>query len=298
MAPAPGSVAVVVPTRGRPERLERCLDALERARRAQDFRVYVCDSSSGPHKAEVVGICARREFVELVQHDLIGASAARNVGTLACSEEVVVCVDDDVYVEPGAIAELVRAYRGAGGDVVVAGSVDWGDWASRPLVMRRIGFARDARDDETPELLVSALVLYPRWLGLLCPWNERLWPIDDLFASRLWRLAGVRLRFAPDARADHDVKHSAYPVANEADRIYANLFDALFLTRSPLRLLGFEALGFAACAKHWTGRPGGLWGLTKAWIRGHWAFLADLGDLRRAARRARDHAAGHPVGAD
>lgn len=281
------TVAVIVPTRNRPDRLARCLASLAVARDEAAFRVYVCDSSREDLKHEIAEICARYPFVELIDHSRIGASAARNVGTEACTEDLVVSVDDDVYVEPAAITELVRVYDAGQGTRVVAGSVNWGNWISRPLVMRWIGFARDAEPGEQPELVVSALVLYPRALGLLCPWNERLWPIDDLFASRLWRLAGADLMFAPHARARHDETHSSYPVANEADQIYTNLFDAILVTGSPGRLVLFEVLGFAACAKKWARTPRGAYELVRAWGRGHLAFVQDFRRLRSAVRVAR-----------
>jgi glycosyltransferase involved in cell wall biosynthesis len=291
-APANGDrLGVVVPTRNRPERLERCLDALDRARNGVEFRVFVCDSSEPPHDGRVAELCRRYPFVDLIRHDRIGATAARNVGTKACAAELVVSVDDDVYVAPDTIAELVRAYDGGRGLRVVAGAVDWGFWESRPLVMRPIGYAREARAGERVEFLVSALLLYPRALGLALPWNERLWPYDDRFASLLWRAAGADLLFAPNAKAKHDPIHSDYPVDREADRIYANLFDAIFVTRSLRRLVAFELLGFAACAKKWARTPRGALGLIFAWIRGQVAFARDYGRLREAVQVARGFSA-------
>jgi glycosyltransferase involved in cell wall biosynthesis len=280
------TVAVVVPTRDRPERLERCLEALAGARNGIEFTAYICDSSRGDNAARVAELCRRHSFVELVRHDRIGATAARNVGVKACDAELVVSVDDDVYIAPDAIDALLRAYRRGRGKRVVAGSVDWGYWKSRPLVMRPIGVAREALPEEEVEFLLSALVLYPRELGLACPWNERLWPHDDRFASLLWRAAGADLLFAPDASARHDETQNDYPVDREADRIYVNLFDARFVTRSLRRALAFEVLGFAACAKKWARTPAGAWKLIVAWFHGHAAFIRDYRRLRDAVRAA------------
>jgi glycosyltransferase involved in cell wall biosynthesis len=285
------SVAVIVPTRDRPDQLERCLDALSAARGRIDFQVYVCDSSRTA-ASRVAGLCERHPFVDLIRHDRVGAAAARNIGTERCEADLVVTVDDDVYVEPGAIAELVETYRRGDGARVVAGSVGWKSWTSRPLMMRRIGFGRDARAGEEPEFIVSALVLYPRQLGLTCPWNERLRQYEDRFASLLWRAAGARLLFAADARATHDEAETVYPVADEADCFYANLFDVVFVSRSPLRLFYFEVLGFAARAKKWARSPLGACGLISAWVRGHVAFGRDYSLLRRTARAAREGAPG------
>lgn len=286
-APAhPGSVGVVVPTRDRPDRLARCLDSLEAARELQSFEIVVCDSSGPELDESVKEICEFRPDTRLVRHDRIGAAAARNVGTLASNAELLVAVDDDVYVEPNAIAELVAAHREPGGATVVAGEVRWSHWTSKPLRMRRIGFGEEAIPGEEVEFLVSALILYPRRLALELPWNERLWPYDDRFATMIWRAAGATLGHAPEARAAHDQRQSSYRVSHHADRIYANLTDALLIQRSPLRLAEFELLSFAACVKESWPSPGRLWGLCRAWMRGHRRFARDRRALRGQVRRA------------
>jgi len=280
-------VGVVVPTRDRPDRLARCLAALASARDELEFQVYVCDSSHPDGAAEVVRICDEYPFVELVTHSRVGAAAARNVGTERCREELVVTVDDDVYVDSAAIRELLAVYNEHVGIRVVAGTVDWGSWESRPLVMRSIGYPRAADPGEDAEVLISALLLYPRALGIGWPWNERLWPYDDFFASHLWRLAGAKLISSGGARARHDREHSRYTPAHAADHIYTNLFDAVLADPSARRLLAFETIGFAAYAKQWLRSPGALLRLAWAWLRGHVAFARDFRALRRASRTAR-----------
>ena len=281
------AVGVIVPTRDRPEKLTRCLDALSAAQSQGEFPVYVCDSSRPELARRVEEICGRHPFARLVRHDRRGASAARNVGTRACRSRLIVSVDDDVYVEPEAIARLTAATEARGPRAVIAGSVGWSHWWSRPLVMRRIGFGREARADEPIEFLVSALIAYPRDLGLALPWNERLWPYDDRYVSLIWRTAGATLGFEPEARAHHDEIHTDYPVGHEADRIYVNLLDSTLVSRDAARFGGFEFLSFAACAKKWARSPRGAWGLLRAWSRGHLAFFRDLPLLRATVARAR-----------
>jgi glycosyltransferase involved in cell wall biosynthesis len=282
-----GDVAVIVPTRNRPDRLSRCLEALAAAQRVSPCPVYVCDSSRAELAPAVKELCDSYPFAHLVRHDRSGASAARNVGTAACRSKLVVSVDDDVYVTPGAIEALVQEYREQGGGAVIAGSVEWSHWRSRPLVMRRIGFGREAEPGEDVEFLVSALILYPRELGLEFPWNERLWPYDDRYVSLMWKTAGAKLGFTPEGSARHDEVHTDYPVPHEADRIYVNLLDSVLVSRSPGRFLGFEFLSFAACAKKWARSPRGAWGIVRAWARGHLAFLRDLPKLRAMVSAAK-----------
>jgi glycosyltransferase involved in cell wall biosynthesis len=280
-------VGVIVPTRNRPEKLARCLDALAVAQDVNNVPVHVCDSSRPELAAQVREICDRHPFVRLVSHDRRGASAARNVGTRASRSELIVSIDDDVYVEPGAIKALLDEAERREGPAVIAGSVGWSHWWSRPLVMRRIGFGREAEAGEAIEFLVSALILYPRELALALPWNERLWPYDDRYVSLMWRAAGATLGFAPNARAHHDEIHTEYPVGHEADRIYVNLLDSLLVSPGLGRFLGFELLGFAACAKKWGRSPRGAWEIVRAWARGHLAVLRDLPALRATIAEAR-----------
>src|SRR5215208_2799652 len=95
------SLAVVVPTRNRPERLRRCLSALERAQESIPFRVYVGDSSDeAVVREEVQRVCEEFEFVRYLRHTGKNLAAARNFLTQAVPAELLVSVDDDVYVEP------------------------------------------------------------------------------------------------------------------------------------------------------------------------------------------------------
>lgn len=272
---------MVVPTRNRPDRLRRCLEALADARANYSFGVLVCDSSSGDAADEVADICAEHDFVELIHHDRNGAAAARNVGVRACGAELMVSLDDDVYVEPEAIARLAAAVTN--GDVVAAGTLDWGDRWSRPLVMRRLGYARDAVDGEATEWVISAVLCCPRALVMAVPWDEDRRYYDDRMTCLLWRRAGARFAFVEDARARHDDEQKAYPLAQERHRIYANAFDAVFLRHSVGWLVSFELLGFAASARRFARSPRGALGILVEWLRGNARFVADLPRLRRGA---------------
>ena len=92
------TLSVVVPTRDRPEMLARCLESVVKAMGPED-ELIVVDSASKDAKAveqAAVGFGAR-----VIRTDLPGAGRARNVGWQATGHELVVFVDDDVWVEPG-----------------------------------------------------------------------------------------------------------------------------------------------------------------------------------------------------
>src|SRR5215211_76796 len=167
-------LSVTVPTRNRPEKLERCLRALAKARELLPFEVYVGDSSDTSVVRDMVqAVCEKFEFVHLRHHTGKNSSAARNFCAQMATTELLVSVDDDVYVEPEAILRLYKAYQRGKGWRVVAGSVAWGEVWSEPVVTRWTGWGQAARPEESPNFLISALLLYPRALALTIPWNER-----------------------------------------------------------------------------------------------------------------------------
>jgi glycosyltransferase involved in cell wall biosynthesis len=232
----------------------------------------------------VAEVCARYDFVRLHHHDGASVAAARNFcSRIADDAELLVNVDDDVYVYPDAIERLVKTYEAANGWRVVAGSVNWGvDW-SRPIVMRRIGWGRYARDGEKPDFLVGAFFAYPRALALSCPWIETVRRYDDRLSGSFWKAKGVELLFDPDARAEHDSQLHSYGVEFTRDHIYANLFDALLADPSLKRLLYWETLGFLSGFKAYF-RPGAAWTYVKGWVQGHILFARHWPMLRASVR--------------
>lgn len=280
------TVDVVIPTRNRPEKLTRCLAALARALEITEFTVRVCDSSSPETREQVQGICEQYDFATLHPHHGGNVAAARNACARAAEGDLLVNVDDDIQVEPDAIAALAEAHRRAPRPAAVAGSVAWDGVYSRPVVMRPIGYGRAAEPGETPDFLVGAFFAYPRALALALPWNERIRTSDDRFMGALWRSKGVHLGFEPQARATHDPEHVTYDVDEQASHIYTNLFDAALANRRPGRALQYEVLGFAAGAKKFGRTPSGLRRYTAAWARGHRRLLADRHYLRELVARS------------
>lgn len=279
-------VTVTIPTRNRPEKLQRCLSALGEARRTMPFRVLVADSSDREEtRTAVASVCAGFEFVAVRTHTGTTVAAARNFCAREAETEVIVSLDDDVYVEPDAVAALVGAYRAADGPRVVAGTVAWGNRWSKPVVMRWIGYGREPRPGEQPSFLISAFIAYSRQVALSVPWNERMRPgeqLEDVFMGAAWRAAGVKMLYEPRARARHDDEHTDRDEFET--RIYVNLFDALIANPNPARALSYELLGFAAGAKKYLRIPETRSPFLVGWWRGHralardWRYLKTLAD--------------------
>lgn len=111
------TASVVVPTRDRPDRLARCLLALD-AQRELPLEIVLVDDGSQDEGA-VAGAVGDRHRVRLVRSTGAGPAAARNLGAALARGDVVCFTDDDCRPGPDWVASLVD--RVAGGAVAVAG---------------------------------------------------------------------------------------------------------------------------------------------------------------------------------
>lgn len=279
-------VDVVIPTRNRPAKLARCLEALSQSRDTYAFQVYVCDSSEDGHRREVEAVCRHFSFAHLRVHDRIGLPRARNFCSAQASAPLVVSVDDDVYVLQGAIDRLVARYYEGRGWRVVAGSVAWGEDWSRPVKLRPIGYGRKTHEGEPADFIITALYLYPRALGSALGFNERITSSDDRFMGALWRSKGVDMMFEPAARARHDDEHNAglFTVEHHGPHIYTNLFDALLVRRSWRYAVMFDVLGFAAGLRGHVHSLSSALAYGKYHVAGHVGLARDWPELRALAR--------------
>jgi glycosyltransferase involved in cell wall biosynthesis len=216
-------------------------------------------------QAQVAEVCGGFDFVKLRFHEGKNVAAARNVCASSADTDLIINVDDDIYVEEDAIRKLVDAYHAQPGHCVIAGSVRWGDDWSAPVVMRPIGYGRAARAGETPDFLIGAFFIYSRQLALAKGWNESIRTSDDRFMGALWRASRVSLLFEPAARAVRDHQHNGYGIEHQTSHIYANLFDAIIANPQLLRVLAYEILGFIWGAKAAIKSGEGLRKFFKAW---------------------------------
>lgn len=277
-------IDVVIPTRNRPAKLERCLRALAEARRTLPFRAFAVDSSTTAEMRKAVDeVCGKFPFVSVHRHQRTGFAAARNECTLAGNAPLIVSVDDDVYVAPNAIDRLVDRYASGDGWRIVAGRVFWGEAGSTPVRLRKNGYGVAEIDDSRTDFYVTALILYPRDLASQCPFEEQASWAEDRFIGALWRSKRVQLLWEPTAEARHDEEHNTEAARSQESHIYANLFDAAFVRRSISWAVSFEFLGFAAGAKLYFRRPGPAAEYCLAWLRGNLLFARNWRRLRKVA---------------
>ncbi|GIO68384.1 glycosyltransferase family 2 protein [Paenibacillus cookii] len=270
-------ISVVIPTRNRPSKLQKCLEALEKAREFINFTVFVCDSSTDDETYQkVVDVCGSFDFVKVFRHEGKNVAAARNTCAKVATGDVIVNVDDDIYVEPQSILKLYNKYISERGWRVVAGSVAWSNDWSTPVIMRPIGYARKIKPGEKPSFIIGAFFIYSKDLANSLPWNERVRTSDDRFMGALWRSKGIQMLFEPDARAFHDHQHTSYEAEHYESHIYVNMFDAIISNFNFSRILSYQVLGFLAGVKQYRRNLGDMGKFVRSWFKGNYKFIKDL----------------------
>ena len=103
-------VSVVVPTRDRPEALQRCLAALTAQSLGDRLEVVVVDDGSRASD-EVAAVVARHPGARLVRRTGAGPAAARNAGARAAHGSLLCFTDDDCEAQPDWAQRLAEALQ-------------------------------------------------------------------------------------------------------------------------------------------------------------------------------------------
>lgn len=229
MIPPVPAVSVVVPTRGRPGLLARCLDAL----RGQDmeprrFEVVVADDGPDAATACVVRAAVRAggpavRYVPVTGRH--GPAAARNAGWRAATGAVIAFTDDDCIPSRGWLAAGLVAL-GADRDAVAGRVV-----VPRPA--RPTDYERTVGHLETAEFVTASCFCRRAALAAVGGFDERFpaaWREDsDLQFALLER--GARLGTAPAAVVTHPVRPAPWGVSVREQR--KSMFNALLYRKHP-----------------------------------------------------------------
>jgi len=126
-------ISIVIATKDRALFLQRALESLAQQHGAPEFEVIVADNGSTDGTPQVVA-----DAVEIVPYHLRRIEAgranrglARNMGVAASAGELIVFVDDDVWLPPNFIAAHVAEHRGRA-RVVTGPIVNVPDYEHRP----------------------------------------------------------------------------------------------------------------------------------------------------------------------
>lgn len=202
--------SVIVPTRDRPRRLERCLASLAALRPPPGgYEVLVVDDGSRRSPAALVEALPPQLDARLLRQDRGGPARARNRGVAEARGEVLAFTDDDCTADPGWL-QAFAAGSATGGDGGFGGRtinrIDSNLYAtaSQLLIDHLFGYYNQV-PGRVPIFLSNNLAL-PRETF------ERLGGFDESFRRAggedrelcdRWTREGHGLSYAPDAVIHH-----------------------------------------------------------------------------------------------
>jgi GT2 family glycosyltransferase len=119
---APLEATIVMCSRGRPRMLAETVDSVLAGERVPR-ELLIVDQSAVAHAGLAVRGVVRGCTVTYLHSDSTGLSRARNIGMRAAACDVVVLLDDDMYVEPDWLERLLAGHARAGPRAVATGRV-------------------------------------------------------------------------------------------------------------------------------------------------------------------------------
>jgi GT2 family glycosyltransferase len=218
--------SVVIPTRGRPELLARCLNAL--CRQTIGFRSYeivVVDDGPSRDTHAVVQDCADRmapqglSVVYVASNGPHGPAAARNRGWRRARADIVAFTDDDTEPDANWLEAGLAAFE-PGTDAVTGRLL-------MPLPASPTDYEMDASCLTRSEFVTANCFCRKATLIRLDGFDERFplaWREDSDLQFRMLRL-GTRIAHAPGALVVHPIRPAGWGVSLRQQRKI--MFDAL-----------------------------------------------------------------------
>jgi glycosyltransferase involved in cell wall biosynthesis len=103
-------ISVVIPTKNRPEDLKRCLESLLNQSYPVD-EIVIVDSSSDDGTEKLCGYLLKRSTVRLIYvKQNAGLAFARNIGNKMISGDIVLNIEDDIFLHVDFIKEIVAIF--------------------------------------------------------------------------------------------------------------------------------------------------------------------------------------------
>lgn len=134
------TASVIIPTHGRPEKLERCLDALAQQRLATGDSIEVIVAVDGALRDGARASTSGSDFETRIELPRVGVSAARNAAIDLAQGEYLLFINDDCYPDDDWARTHIAAQRRGDTPSMIVGRTDWMAW-SDPTVFD--GLLRD-----------------------------------------------------------------------------------------------------------------------------------------------------------
>ncbi|MFL5828709.1 MAG: glycosyltransferase [Solirubrobacteraceae bacterium] len=185
--PLPGSVAIIIPTGGRVEQLDRCLDSLTPSVPA-DADIIIVDNrpASGQTRRLIDDWHERDGRIRYVAEDRPGSSVARNRGIAETDAEFLAFTDDDVVVDNGWLAWLLAPFAdpkvNASTGLVLPLELSTG---AQKHFEQYAGFSKgvERRSYDLGANSARDRLLYPYWGGVFGSGNSMAFRRRDLVAA-------------------------------------------------------------------------------------------------------------------
>ena len=225
-------VSVVVPTCGRMDLLDRCLDALTRQTLpAGAYEVIVVDDEPNHNTLHLVaGWRARTvdrgpRLVYLANSGQHGPAAARNLGWRAAQAGIVAFTDDDTVPATSWLAQGLAAFDD--GIDVLCGRIEM------PLPRTLTDYQRQTRQRESAEFAATNCFCRKSILERLDGFDERFTEPCREDSDLHFRLLGIgaRIARAPEALVVHPLRPAPWGVSLVQTR--RAVFDALLYKKHP-----------------------------------------------------------------
>ena len=207
-------MSVVIPTRGRPQLLERCLESVCRqSLPAERYEIIVVDDGSAAETEAVVERCAvqvapRKLAVRYVASPgPHGPAAARNRGWRLARGEIVAFTDDDTQPEAAWLETGLRAFRPE--THAVTGRI------VMPLPAPPTDYELDASGLARSEFVTANCFCRKAILERLGGFDERFplaWREDSDLHFRLLQV-GARIEHAPHAVVVHPIRPAPWGIS-------------------------------------------------------------------------------------
>lgn len=238
-------ISVVVPTHQRPELLKRCLRAIAQQNFAPaDFEIIVADNAGETRTRHTVADFAANSAVNVrcvFAANRPGPAAARNVGWLAATGEVIAFTDDDCLPDANWLAEGWQIFAADAETAAVAGKVEM------PLPAPPTDYELNEAGLTTAEFVTANCFVRRSVLTILGGFDERFaaaWREDSDLHFRLLE-NNLKIAAAPRAIVVHPIRPARFGVSLWQQR--KSMFDALLYRKHPqlfLEKISFSPLEF------------------------------------------------------
>nr|WP_148415379.1 glycosyltransferase [Noviherbaspirillum massiliense] len=226
------AVSVVVPTRGRPQLLNRCLSSLvAQSMERHRYEIIVVDDGPSDDTKEIVASWKMHssgdgpDIIYIPSPGPHGPAAARNHGWQAARGEIIAFTDDDTVATPDWLKNGLAAF---GPDVhTVCGQI------VMPFSGTPTDYERDAMNLETAEFVTANCFCRKRVLEDLGGFDERFrfaWREDSDLHFRLIDYSANIVR-APQAVVEHPIRPAPWGVS--LTQLKKIQFDALLYKKHP-----------------------------------------------------------------